>query len=77
MKNPPDPQNSGGAPLPPLLSRRCNMYMLKVQLMKMNVKTLAIYRCKMAFFKRAWLKVKVPSLHRALGLKLALIRPLK
>lgn len=35
------------------------------------------YRCKMAFFRRAWHKVKVLSHPWALGFKLALIRSLK
>ena len=33
--------------------------------------------CKMAFFKKVWQKVKVPSRPWALGFKSALIRPLK
>ena len=43
----------------------------------MNVTPLAIYRSKMAFFKRAWQKVKVLSCPWALGFKLVLIQPLK
>ena len=37
----------------------------------------AVYRSKMAFFKRAWQKVKVMSRPWALGFKSEMIRPLK
>ena len=50
---------------------------LIIPLRKMNVTHLAIYRCKMAFFKRAWQKVKVLSCTWALGFKSEMIRPLK
>ena len=39
--------------------------------------TSAVYRSKMAFFKRAWQKVKVLSRPWALGFKSEMIRPLK
>ena len=39
--------------------------------------SVAYLRCKTAHLKRAWQKVKVLSRPRALGFKLALIRPLK
>ena len=40
-------------------------------------RTVAIFRCKMDFFTRAWQKVKVLSRPWALGFESALIRPLK
>ena len=48
-----------------------------IQLTKMNITPLAVYRSKMAFFKRAWQKVKVLSRPWALGFKSEMIRPLK